>query len=118
MSWIKKTFGLDAVDLTIHAAVTGCLMVLGYLGTDNGTGPTLVLSASLVLLGVRRHLARNPHLLQAEGTGDGARVLELEERLLELEQAQSRLLELEERLDFTERLLAQQRDPARIEEGR
>jgi len=50
-----------------------------------------------------------------------------EERMEALEAARSetpdtdpvyrRLLELEERLDFTERLLAQGREPARIEEG-
>jgi hypothetical protein len=36
----------------------------------------------------------------------------------EMEQMRQRLGELEERVDFTERLLAQQREPERIPEGR
>ncbi len=39
-------------------------------------------------------------------------------RLQELEQVQHRVLELEERLDFAERMLAQRRDPDRLERGR
>lgn len=40
---------------------------------------------------------------------------ELRSRLAELEGAQDRLGELEERLDFAERLLAQQREPEKLE---
>lgn len=49
------------------------------------------------------------------GAGDGA-VAELQERVAELEQREARLAELEERVDFAERLLAQQRDrePGRL----
>lgn len=45
---------------------------------------------------------------------DSAEVAELRARLQELEGQQARVLELEERIDFAERLLAQQRDAARI----
>jgi len=43
----------------------------------------------------------------------------LRDRLQQLEQSQARMGELEERLDFTERLLAQGREPDRLgaEEG-
>jgi Tfp pilus assembly protein PilO len=41
----------------------------------------------------------------------------LRARVQELESMQHRMAELEERLDFTERLLVQQRDPARLPEG-
>ena len=41
----------------------------------------------------------------------------LKERLHTLESAEARVLELEERLDFAERLLAQQRDPPRLGAG-
>jgi len=43
-----------------------------------------------------------------------AELAELRERLQELEQQQGRIHELEERLDFAERLLAQQREPPRL----
>jgi flagellar biosynthesis/type III secretory pathway M-ring protein FliF/YscJ len=42
----------------------------------------------------------------------------MEGRMAELEERVARVHELEERLDFTERLLAQGRETARIEEGR
>jgi hypothetical protein len=45
---------------------------------------------------------------------EGGRVAELERRVGELEAGQQRMAELEERLDFTERLLAQQRDAPRV----
>jgi len=44
-----------------------------------------------------------------------ARWAELEARVAELEQGQAQVAELEERVDFSERLLAQQREPAQIE---
>jgi tetrahydromethanopterin S-methyltransferase subunit G len=50
-----------------------------------------------------------------------AEVEQLHTRLSEMDSLQSRLIELEERVDFTERLLAQVQQPARlgerIEEG-
>jgi hypothetical protein len=48
---------------------------------------------------------------------DPAVIAELEDlrsRMAELEQSQTRVHELEERIDFTERLLAQQREQARL----
>ncbi len=54
----------------------------------------------------------------------GTKVTELAEeveslrtRLNEVETQQARIAELEERLDFTERMLASQRDAARLGEG-
>jgi Tfp pilus assembly protein PilO len=41
----------------------------------------------------------------------------LRSRVAELEGLRARMLELEERVDFTERVLAQQRDPARLAGG-
>jgi Tfp pilus assembly protein PilO len=52
---------------------------------------------------------------QPDSSASDARLAELEARIVELEQGQAQLAELEERLDFTERLLAQQREPAQIE---
>jgi hypothetical protein len=53
-----------------------------------------------------RHLSPDPALL--------AELEDLRTRLAELEQQQTRVHELEERIDFTERLLAQQREQARL----
>lgn len=47
-----------------------------------------------------------------------ARVADLEDRLQEVSLETQRFLEIEERLDFTERLLAQHTDPARRLEER
>jgi Tfp pilus assembly protein PilO len=68
-----------------------------------------IAGVALVLYPIMRALARrlegraaSPELLQ--------QVEELRERVHELESSQHRVAELEERLDFTERLLAQRRD--------
>jgi Tfp pilus assembly protein PilO len=42
---------------------------------------------------------------------------DLRTRVAELESLRSRMLELEERVDFTERMLVQQRDAARLPAG-
>jgi len=62
-----------------------------------------------------------PKNMRPVGTGtkmrlpeDTERLEELERRVGELEAGQRRVAELEERLDFAERLLAQQRDAPRI----
>ena len=55
-----------------------------------------------------------PVPLRSTGEVQAERVAELESRVAELESQQGRVLELEERLDFAERLLAQERGPARI----
>ena len=47
----------------------------------------------------------------------GMRVADVEDRLQELSLETQRLMEIEERLDFTERLLAQHTDPGRLARG-
>jgi hypothetical protein len=54
---------------------------------------------------------------KAGGSEQAREFAELEARVRELEIRESRVAELEERLDFTERLLAQQRDPTRLGAG-
>lgn len=52
-----------------------------------------------------------------EGKGNAVleqRIVELEQRAQEDEQAQHRIAELEERLDFAERLLTQREEPLRL----
>ncbi len=61
-----------------------------------------------------RALARR---LEGKSAPDPAVLAELEElraRVADLEQREARVHELEERIDFTERLLAQQREQARL----
>lgn len=69
----------------------------------------MVAGVALVLYPLARALAR-----RLEGRGAGNELLqqvdELRERVRDLEASQHRVAELEERLDFTERLLAQRRD--------
>ena len=68
-----------------------------------------VAGIALVLYPIARAIAR-----RLEGRVAGNELLqqvdELRERVRDLEASQHRVLELEERLDFTERLLAQRRD--------
>jgi hypothetical protein len=79
------------------------IIVLGILGT-----------VALVLWPIIRALAR-----RLEGSGAAAElqteVDNLRGRLEQLEQGQVRFAELEERLDFTERMLAQSREPDRLQ---
>lgn len=117
---IKRLLGIDFFDLAIHVGVTFCVGVLAIAAW----GPVheeevlaTVLGLSLIALAWRRNRALKGSQLDHE-PGEADRLADLEGRMAELEQLQSRLFELEERLDFTERMLAQQREPLRIEGGR
>ncbi|MBP2647925.1 MAG: hypothetical protein H6Q77_1549 [Gemmatimonadetes bacterium] len=72
-------------------------------------GIAMVAGAALVLFPIARAIAR-----RLEGRGVSQELLqqveELRDRVRDLEASQHRVAELEERLDFTERLLAQRRD--------
>ena len=117
MSWIRRTFGLDGVDLAIHFGVTVAVIVFGAAFFSHGAAETMmaaVWGGSLTVLGVRRHwaLKRMPTAPVGEITGE--RMAELESRLSEMDGMYLRLQELEERVDFAERLLAQAREPERL----
>lgn len=104
-----------AKDRTVEAMVVigvGLLGVHVVLGAMVGAGyaiPTTIigaLAAAAVLRGpVGQALARRIH-------GGGEAELPPETVLNELEELRSRVLELEERVDFSERLLAQVRPEA------
>ena len=110
MNWFKRTFGLDLFDLFIHVAVT---LVLAGMALESNEEEAffLLLAGSLLLLGVRRWW--NQRGLPPSSVGlstdqmAAVRLQELEQRMGLLEQSESRIAELEERLDFTERMLAQ-----------
>lgn len=117
MSWIRRTFGLDGVDLLIHGGVTFFIMVIGSSIWSHGPAEIMLASvsgASLVVLGVRRHLALRALPPTSSGDFTAERLADVESRLAALEQGERRLYELEERLDFAERLLAQAREPERL----
>ena len=74
-------------------------------------------ACTVVLWPLMRALGRR---IEGKGTADPAlrqEVEELRSRLTEMDQLQHRVMELEERVDFTERLLAQQREPERLRQG-
>ena len=107
---LKSTLGLDGFDLAIQGALTGVIMVgfIGFGGGDDGAiGAFMTLTVSLVLLWIRRSIAKWRSRKVRGEEAPGERIAELEQRVAELESAQTRVYELEERLDFTERLLAQ-----------
>ncbi len=109
MNRLRQILGMDAVDLLIHLGVTAALM--GFVGVSGGP-PELfpvITGLSLLVLGVRRAIALRTMERHGLSTGEmtAERIAELEQRMAELESAQTRIMELEERLDFTERLLAQ-----------
>lgn len=120
MSWIRRVVGLDGVDIVIQAGVTMLLMIMA--GTQPGPNPEALVAGvgavSLVILGIRRHLAlkRGPQGAVGEITGEVItdRLADLDSRLNEIDAMNYRVHELEERLDFAERLLAQAREPERL----
>lgn len=76
-----------------------------------------IAAVAFVTYPLLRALARR---LEGRPALDAATLAELDglrDRLGEMDQLQHRVAELEERLDFTERLLAQQREAARLQAG-
>jgi len=116
VSFIRRTFGLDGVEIAIHAGVTFCLMALADMAqsSGNGEGVAIVGAVSLVVFGIRRQWALKhlPAMTSSELAAE--RMAEFDARLQEMDQLQFRVQELEERLDFAERLLAQAREPERL----
>jgi len=116
VSRFRQVLGIDAVDFVIHVGVTVALMgVVGVSGGPEELFPVLT-GLSLLVLGVRRSVALRLAERRGISTGEMAaeRIAELEQRMAELEAAQGRVTELEERLDFTERLLAQSAAEPRV----
>ncbi len=86
--------------------------------------PTLVRAVGIVTVMLGAFLAAvlypvaQAYARRMERGGDAAalrdQLAEVTARLDELQRGQERVAELEERLDFAERMLAQQREPARL----
>ncbi|MEO8201187.1 MAG: hypothetical protein ABI679_11745 [Gemmatimonadota bacterium] len=112
---VKRWLGIDGVDLAIQAGVTVCVATLLTMAGNEHTGiPFLSITGlSLGILAIRRALARRRGDLDSPEVS-GSYVLDLEHRVAELESNQQRMFEMEERIDFAERLLAQQRQPEQL----
>jgi hypothetical protein len=87
-------------------------------GSLNDAAAAIIVLAVLCTVGMllwplvralARRLESGGRNAQLQGEVDALR-----DRLQQLEQSQARVTELEERLDFTERLLAQSREPDRL----
>ncbi len=109
-----RIVGMDWFEVAVHVGVTflACVAADSLLGgLDGEVGISLIAGSSLILLAIRRRkaLAELP-----DSPASRARLEELEERLVELDQVHDRVAELEERLDFAERLLGQQREQERL----
>ena len=103
---IKKWLGIDGVDFLIHVGATICILAMaGLSNPPEEVFPTIMLG-SLVVLGVRRHLALRRRPPETTGEVAAERLADVEDRLSYVEALEGRLVELEERLDFAERLLA------------
>ena len=116
MSWFRRHLGLDFFDLAIQAVLTG--LAIGFIdstlphGRETEGVMMVAAGASIVVLAWRRHrglkqLGAGPAAGLTTGQMAATRIEDLESRVAELEATEARLLELEERLDFTERMLAQ-----------
>jgi hypothetical protein len=109
---LRFSWGLDGFDLTVHAVLTGLAMVVvDSFAPRGGVEDALMagtIAASVLLLAYLRK--RSQALRPDRDQPDLDRLDQLEDRLVELEGAQQRIMELEERIDFTERLLARERD--------
>ncbi|HWA14889.1 MAG TPA: hypothetical protein VG817_00550 [Gemmatimonadales bacterium] len=109
---LKSALGLDWFDLTVHVVLTITAMVvvdsIAPRGSTEDAFMAATLAGSVLVLAWRR--ARNRGRLPAAPEYDDDRLGQLEDRVMELEAAQQRIMELEERVDFTERLLARERD--------
>jgi hypothetical protein len=120
---IKRWLGIDGIDFLIQFGITICVAIV--LSTLNRQNEEVLVSAtfagSLGVLAYRRHWAgKRGELGKQAPPASGEYVVELEQRVADLEAAQQRIYELEERVDFAERLLSQQpsRPPERIPEAR
>ncbi len=123
-SRLSKVLGMGTVLFLVM--LSGLYMVF-LLEEVSRRGTELVVAGLLGLVAVAWLLFRGPvgkaiaSMLEGrEAEHDpmvGARLAEVEDRLQEISLETQRLMEIEDRLDFTERLLAQHTDPGRLVRG-
>ncbi len=114
MSWWRRVVGTDLVESAIWI-VGGILIAnLTWEAAKDDVASQGAALGVIIAFAVRRYfLIRNR---PPEGETSGAwRVADLESRIAELETLHQRVAELEERVNFSERMLANSVDPARLE---
>jgi len=116
----KRVVGIDFVDFLIQAGgtIAAAVMLSNLTLPHEEFGVAAAFLGSFALLAWRRNRALKNVPPATTGEMAAERLAELEARVAELEQGEARLLELEERLDFTERLLVQQREQEAARLGR
>lgn len=115
----RRYVGIDFVDFLIQsgATIAAAIMLSSMTQPQEEIGVSVAFLASLGVLAWRRKRATLEPREPSTGEVAAQRIMELEDRVAELEQGQARVLELEERLDFAERLLVRQREAERIGPG-
>jgi len=114
MNGWKRIFGIDPVNSVLVGVGSFFLVIFTSELTHSDE---MAMGAAVLCLfgyGLLRHYALQA-LPPAEETSGSWRLGDVEARLQELEALQARVAELEERVDFSERLLANQQRPAEIE---
>jgi hypothetical protein len=118
---VSRRIGLDWWDVAIQAFVTVCVAVAGSEAAPRHDGVIIpsVFGVSALIFALRRNIAlrRLPDGGPRTGEVHQARLDEVEQRLAEIEMLEARLAELENRVEFSERLLARERNEpaARLE---
>ena len=90
-------------------------------GPPDWIAPVAVLTLLIIVGGIVLYPLIRAYARRIEGRGQEPAMLEdvqdLRDRVAELEQSLARVHELEDRLDFTERMLTQQGERARLGDG-
>jgi len=118
---LRSSLGLDWLDLVVHFGITAMVAFVASraaTGGERGVPIAAVFAASLAILAWRRSRARRSLPPLTTGEVQAERLLQLEDRVAELEAQQMRMQELEERVEFAERLLSQHRETGRLTERR
>ncbi len=122
-SKFSKFLAVMMILFLVILAGTFSVFLLDEVARD---GFEFVLAGFLALGGVSWLIFRGPvgralaGMLEGGAEHDpmfGARLADVEDRLQEISLETQRLMEIEDRLDFTERLLAQHTDPGRLARG-
>lgn len=119
---MSRRIGLDLWAIGTHVFVTIAVVVAfssAVLGRNAEVGIPLILAGSAVLFEWRRRRALRNDSAAGLTTGEVQleRVADLEARMADVEVLHARVAELEERLDFSERLLAQGREASSVPRG-
>lgn len=109
----RRWFGLHPVEMLIHFAVGGLLIVAVGDAAKHDVFPLLTSAGVLGAYAWRRQRAVAALPPVTSNSGE-VRAAELEAQADEIHDLHMRLAELEERVDFAERLLAKQADTAAL----